>query len=270
MKIRAVTFDLWLTLIWDTAELNEYWKLRRLVNFHRLVKKRAGSRPDQSAITFESVRLAIEEAGTRAEAIYKEGRDISPQERGRMIFDILGLKLPEDEAPSVYEQAGRILSRSGYFSKYPHFNPEAKPTLESLKKMNPGLKVGLISNAARSKVTYHRMLQSFGIAKYFDTMTISCEVGFLKPRREIFEVTLDALSVEPAETLHIGDSFRADVVGATSIGMNAALYTGLWHRYAKHHHTVVERIPKGFRPGRPVVVKEISSLLQVPELVQAI
>jgi len=268
-RVRAVTFDLWMTLIWDTEELDEYWKFRRLVNLHRFVNRRTPkTKPRSDAVTFNSVRLAVEEMGERAESIYKSGRDISPEVRGEMIFDILGIRLAYDEAPAVYEQTGRILSRSGYFSRFPHLNVEARPTLERLKEDFPGIKIGLISNAARSGRTYQRMLQSFGIAQYFDAITISCEAGFLKPRREIFDANLHALSVEPSEALHVGDSFKADVVGAVSMGMNAALYTGLWHRYRKHHHAVGEHIPKGFEPSKSVDLKEISSLREVLGLVR--
>ena len=263
MKIRAVTFDLWLTLIWDTQELNEYWRLRRLINLHRFVKKRT-----TDGINFNDVRLAMEEVGRRSESVYEAGRDISPEQRGRMVFDALGVKIPKSEAERVFDQAGKILSRSGYFSKLPNLNVEAEPTLRKLKEISPGIKIALISNAARSSLTYGRMLRAFGIARYFDALTISCEVGTLKPHREIFETTLRALAVEPAEVVHVGDSFKADVVGATSAGMNAALYTGLWHRYAAHHHTMGEHIPRDFKAPRHLIVREIRRLQDVLKIVQ--
>jgi HAD superfamily hydrolase (TIGR01549 family) len=270
LSIRAVTFDLWLTLIWDTEELNEYWKLRQLTNLHRFVRRRTSSSGDTSdGFSFDAVRLALEELSVKIQAIYEGDLDIPPKERGKMLFEIMNMRFAESESDLIYERAGRILSNSGYHSKYPHLNPEAKPTLEALKNRFPGLKIGLISNAGRSVGTYSRMLGSFGIAGYFDSLTISCEVGFLKPRREIFDAALAALAVEPGEVIHVGDSFKADIVGATSMGMNAALYTGLWHRYQKHHHSFAQHIPAGFRAKEPIVmVKEISKLGEVVEMVR--
>jgi putative hydrolase of the HAD superfamily len=270
LTIRAVTFDLWLTLIWDTEELNEYWKLRQLTNLHRLVRKDPSSGDVPSGFSFDAVRLAMEELRLKMEAIFEEGVDVSPKERGKMLFEIMKMKFAESEADKVYEKAGRILSDSGYPAKYPLLNPEAKPTLKELKARFPGLKIGLISNAGRSVGAYARMLESFGIARYFDSLTISCEVGFLKPRREIFEASLAALDVEPGEVIHVGDSFKADIVGATSMGMNAALYTGLWHRYQKHHRSFAEHIPADFKVRKGVVVKEISKLGEVVGMVQAL
>ena len=100
------------------------------------------------------------------------------------MFELLGIKFPRNETSSLEKQAGRIMSDSGYYGKYPHVNTEAKPVLKKLKQ--EGIKIGLISNAARSSRTYRRMLNSYGIGEYFDALTISCEVGYLKPARESF------------------------------------------------------------------------------------
>jgi HAD superfamily hydrolase (TIGR01509 family) len=270
LTIRAVTFDLWLTLIWDTEELNEYWKLRQLTNLHRFVRRRASPGDVPDGFSFDSVRLALEELRVKMETTYEDGLDVAPKERGKTLFEIMKIKFAESEADEIYEKAGRILSDSGYPAKYPLLNPEAKPTMKELKARFPDLRIGLISNAGRSVGAYARMLESFGIARYFDSLIISCEVGFLKPRKEIFEASLAALDVEPGEVIHVGDSFKADIVGATSMGMNAALYTGLWHRYQKHHHSFAQHIPADFKARKGVVVKEISKLGEVVEMVTAL
>ena len=275
--IRAITFDLWLTLIWDSKELEEYRKLRRLINFHRFVRRISGPRPstgkksssDKNPVTFNSLRLAMEELSVKVKELYERNLDISSEERGRMLFEILGIKLASrKESIPVYSQAGRILSDAGYLRRHPNLNPEAIPTLQQLKKNFPFLKVGLISNAARSKRTYERLFSSLGIGPYFDSLTISSEVGYLKPRREIFEAALKSLELnDPAEAMHVGDLFRADVVGATNSGMNALLYTGLWHRYAPDM-APGEHIPSSFRAPKELFVKEISNLGQVVEIVK--
>jgi len=265
--IRAVTFDLWLTLIWDSKELEEYRKLRRILNFHRFVNRVGSKGRSYKRIDFNSVRLAMEQLGVKVEKIYEEGRDVSPEDRGRMIFELLGIKFPISESREVELQAGRILSDAGYFRRYPHFNPEAKPVLRELKER--GLKIGLISNAARSSRTYSRMLNSYGVRKYFDSLTISCEVGYLKPAREIFQCSMKELAVHPHEVIHVGDLFKADGVGAVSYGMHAAHYTGLWHKYAQYMNPG-EHIPSDFKIPEHRIVREIESLRCVPELVEEI
>ena len=50
-------------------------------------------------------------------------------------------------------------------------------------------------------------------------------MGLRKPRREIFEAVLARLGVAPEQALHVGDSLRADVVGAAGLGMRTAWLT---------------------------------------------
>ena len=259
MTLKAVTFDMWLTLIWDSKELEEYRQLRRIINFHRLTKRMGAKGAIGEKITYNSIRLAMEELSVRVSSIYKKGLDLSPETRGRMLFELLGVNFDDSDAADLYGISGRTLSNSGYYSKYPNLNPEAKPTLAALKREFPNLKIGLISNAARSARTYRRMFRHFGISPYFDHLTISCEVGYLKPRKEIFESALRSLDVSPDETLHIGDLFAADVAGAADVGINSLLYTGLWHKYAEYMNPG-ERIPPGFKPKNGVAAKEISTL----------
>jgi HAD superfamily hydrolase (TIGR01509 family) len=296
LPIKAVTFDLWLTLIWDSRELEEYRRLRRLVNFYRFVNRMHRGRGIEQAsakrFTVNAVRLALEELGVEVKRDYERGEDIHPKERARRLFQKLKIEVDEDD---VYEKAGIILSNSGYMKKFPNVNPQAKPTLKALKTKFPELKIELISNAARSTATYKRTLEALGLYEYFDALTISCEVGYLKPRKEIFEHALEQIGVEPDQALHVGDLFRADVVGATACGMNACLYTGLWRKYFEYGairpkgegakvsgkpadkkktpewpDIATESIPKNFHPAHDVVVEEISNLKQVVGIVERI
>lgn len=268
LAIKAVTFDLWLTLIWDSKELEEYRRLRRLVNFYRFVNRihRGRGIEEDSSFSFNDVRLALEELGEEVEQDYERGEDVSPGERGRRLFRKLKIKVDEDE---VYEKAGVILSNSGYMKKFPNLNPQAKPALRGLKKKFPDLKIGLVSNAARSTETYKRTLKALGIANYFDAFLISCEIGYLKPRKEIFEHAVKQIGVKPQETLHVGDLFRADLVGAVDCRINACLYTGLWKKYAQYMNPG-EHIPKDFKLPKNLVAREINDLRQVVEVVEEI
>jgi putative hydrolase of the HAD superfamily len=265
LTIKAVTFDLWLTLIWDSKELEEYRKLRRLLNFHKFVKRVGTMGKTSEQISFNTVRLAMEQLSIKVEKVYEKGRDVSPEDRGRMLFELLGIKFSKLESSEIDAQAGKIMSDSGYHVKYPNLNPEAKPVLRQLKES--GLKIGLISNAARSAKTYERMLKSFEIAQYFDILIISCEIGYLKPRKEIFAASMRALEIKPHEALHVGDLFNADVAGASSYGMNAVLYTGLWHKYAQYMNPG-EHIPPNFETKKPLIVEEISSLHKLPRVIE--
>ena len=44
-------------------------------------------------------------------------------------------------------------------------------------------------------------------------------VGWRKPDRRIFEVALETLGMEPRDCIHVGDSLRDDVLGASEVGI---------------------------------------------------
>ena len=83
--------------------------------------------------------------------------------------------------------------------------------------------------------------------RYFDTVAIaySDEVGFRKPDGRIFRRALEALGVEPAQALHVGDNPDADVLGAQRAGMRAA------------HYAFAGAAPS---PAADVVVKDLADL----------
>jgi putative hydrolase of the HAD superfamily len=118
-------------------------------------------------------------------------------------------------------------ARAGYFEAlYEAFAlPEAwqvyldvRSTLHALR--STGRHVGVISNWDER---LRPLLERLELSRYFDSLTISCEVGAEKPAAEIFRAALDAAGVMPAEALHVGDSASEDVSGAEAAGMQVRL-----------------------------------------------
>ena len=83
-----------------------------------------------------------------------------------------------------------------------------------------GLHVGVISNWDDR---LRALLEKLGLAKHFDSQTISCEVGTEKPDAEIFLTALRTAGVTADETLHVGDGYEQDVCGAEKVGMRTIL-----------------------------------------------
>ncbi len=82
------------------------------------------------------------------------------------------------------------------------------------------LKLGVVCNAVPS--TRDR-IQRLGLDKYFDTIILSGEIGHEKPDPEIFERALEDLSVNPEESVYVGDDYLVDVEGAHGAGMTPVL-----------------------------------------------
>jgi HAD superfamily hydrolase (TIGR01662 family) len=83
-----------------------------------------------------------------------------------------------------------------------------------------GLALGVVSN---SEGTIEQMLLEIGLRGFFDAVVDSAIVGITKPDPRIFQIALERLAVTPADTIMVGDSPSADVVGAHAVGMRAAL-----------------------------------------------
>ena len=107
-----------------------------------------------------------------------------------------------------------------YFADPKHWevDPEAPATLHRLKE--EGLQLGVISNF---DFRLYQILEALELKPHFDSITISSQAGFAKPRREVFDAALAKHGLRPAEALHVGDSVRLDFEAAAAVGMSAAL-----------------------------------------------
>jgi putative hydrolase of the HAD superfamily len=105
--------------------------------------------------------------------------------------------------------------------------PDVEETLHEARAR--GLHVGIISNWDER---LRPLLDQTELTDYFDSLTISCEVGVEKPGAEIFLAALRAAAVAPNEAIHIGDSDSEDVQGAQAVGMNAILVDRQGHNPA--------------------------------------
>jgi putative hydrolase of the HAD superfamily len=95
---------------------------------------------------------------------------------------------------------------------------EVPHTLKALR--NRGLELGIVSNFDSR---LFNVIRGLGIAELFDTVTISSLAHAAKPSPKIFELALEQHAVEPGEAMHVGDSLRDDVEGATKAGLAAVL-----------------------------------------------
>jgi HAD superfamily hydrolase (TIGR01509 family) len=78
--------------------------------------------------------------------------------------------------------------------------------------------VGIVSN---SEGHLKELVRELGWGEHFSTVADSGELGFEKPDERIFLWTCERLGVSPSDAVHVGDSWAADVVGATNAGLQA-------------------------------------------------
>ncbi len=81
-------------------------------------------------------------------------------------------------------------------------------------------RVGLVTNGASD--AQRRKLERFSLERHFDHVQIEGELGVGKPESEAYAHALRCVEARPDETLMVGDSFEADVLGALGAGLHAA------------------------------------------------
>ena len=90
-------------------------------------------------------------------------------------------------------------------------------SLEVVDKLRDiGVRTGIISNW---DVRLSGILREMDIDKHFDDIFISCDVGYEKPDERIFKHALTTIGVQPENAVHMGDSFKEDVMGALKSGI---------------------------------------------------
>jgi putative hydrolase of the HAD superfamily len=92
------------------------------------------------------------------------------------------------------------------------------PALERLR--SAGLRLAVISNWDER---LPRLLEGLGLARFFDELVLSCEVGVEKPHPAIFAAAARRLGAEPARLVHVGDRRLEDLEGARAAGWHALL-----------------------------------------------
>src|SRR4051794_9635671 len=84
-----------------------------------------------------------------------------------------------------------------------------------------GIRTGLISNSWGAGLSYDQA----ELAKLFDDVIISGEVGLHKPDAAIYELSCERLGVAPTDCVFV-DDLRENCAGAEAVGMTAVLHRG--------------------------------------------
>ena len=136
-------------------------------------------------------------------------RDLTAADHYRVFHELL------EHAPSVDRELGDALYE-GILDTW-HAYADTVPVLAELRSM--GVAVGLLSNVG---VSTHELLEREGLLDLADAVTLSYEVGVVKPDPAIFQHCLDALGVSALDALMVGDSGHDDA-GGTALGMRTLI-----------------------------------------------
>lgn len=154
--------------------------------------------------------LASWQEAERQRAI--DHREVAAPERFRDFFLRLELEPAPAVAQALIEAHRAALAAAATFPA--HYGP-------LLRRLARTYRLAVVSNFDYSP-TALAILDAAGVRDLFAAVVVSDQVGWRKPRPDIFRYALDATGADPARTLFVGDKAELDVAGAHRVGMDAA------------------------------------------------
>ncbi len=187
---RAVIFDLYYTLLYDTRTGT---------------REKAIERAAEAGVPEEAWLRGWREAGDRA----AKGELATVRARVRAALSSAGNDGREDSL--VDDLTGLLLARQA-----PRLYPDTRRALAEVRRR--GYRVGLISNLFANEAEW---LREFELDGAFDCMVLSCETGVMKPDAVAYLMAADRLGVRPQECVFVDDVPRF-LEGAKAVGMTIA------------------------------------------------
>jgi HAD superfamily hydrolase (TIGR01509 family) len=176
------------------------------------------------------------------EFLANNGVDVSFEDFDRVYFEVRDKLYSESrkslEEPHFNVRVSQTLQRLGYdfdvsdpvvagatmafadeFMRYVSLDTD---TLDVLQKLYGKYKLGVVSNFAIPECA-RKLVENFGLKKFFDVVVISGDINKRKPGSEIFEKALKDLRVDASRAVFVGDMLDLDVAGPKRVGMKTVL-----------------------------------------------
>ncbi len=161
-----------------------------------------------------------------AERELAKTRHILPEHN---FYDLLLIKMriemgnlaDNGKLPEGYDVEGKATTVARYcYNRAKQSVEEARPTLEYVYARVPMV---LVSNFYGNVET---VLADFNLLRYFKKIIESAVVGIRKPDPRIFSLGVEALGIDAANVLVVGDSLKKDIIPAETIGCQVAWLKG--------------------------------------------
>ena len=234
--IKAVTYDLWNTLV-HNRNYGEF----RLPALKKALVDYGHSFDDK---TVEDAYLG----GFRHSGRIIRSENHRHVETQEIVTEVLRLLEVEDgkllgELATMYEDS--------FMCDPPKLKEGVFEALEYTRKYS----VALVSVTGVSPGRLVRsVMEDYGILGYFEALSFSDEVKWVKPNVKLYHYATEQLGVSPEETVHIGDSMKGDIVGAIDAGMKV-----IWVKTKEMDYI------EGYEPDGV-----ITSLLELPAVLKSL
>jgi HAD superfamily hydrolase (TIGR01509 family) len=213
MRLQAVLFDLWGTLITDPPERSRPRQL------WRAKATRAALAANGCDLSLEDVDRSLIDAMASLGTLQDQGLDLTSNGRADLFSDMIERRTGHAVPREALMQIEAVITDMPV-EHQPLLAPHAVETLADIKAL--GLGTGLVSNAGFTTAPQlRRILGDYGLLPHFDVLVFSDEAGAAKPAARLFQQAATALGLEPGACAFVGDSPHNDIGGAIAAGMLA-------------------------------------------------
>lgn len=209
MTIRAIFYDAGHTLVRPRAGIDEVWDFLAHQLGIAIEGAHRGPFPDVAAFFYS--RLG--EDGLGAYASDRQARAFWTEYYAYALRDVAP-DLPREEIVSA---GGALYDWYKDPAQWQPF-PETIEALHAARRR--GLVQGVVSDWGSDLLP---ILHAHEITRLMDFVVASAVVGSSKPHREIFLYALARANVRAEETVYVGDSYLADVLGSRAAGLHPVL-----------------------------------------------
>ena len=202
-------------------------------------------KPLCAGISFEAFFHAFVGSYRAAEEIRnRTQREVTARERFGMLFERLNLRDGPEVTALVEAGIAEHMRQLGRAMEFPESH---RAVLDALR---PRYRMAVISNFDHAP-TVEQALRMHGIRERFEVVLVSADVGWRKPRPEIFVEAFRRMGIGPREAIFVGDSPEVDVLGAQTVGMDV-----IW----------IDNGTKALPPGTPAPTHTVSSFPEIAPL----
>ena len=160
-----------------------------------------------------------------AEPHVKRQIDIAPtiaatndDRRGWLYFDLILARLGIAATEATAAALGELYEYHQQMNLWEVVPGTIEARLQDFRRL--GLRLVVVSNAnGRLAAVFDRL----GLSRYFDCLVDSFNEGVEKPDPRLFQIALARSGARAERTLHVGDLYHVDVVGARAAGLSAVL-----------------------------------------------
>jgi putative hydrolase of the HAD superfamily len=211
-NIKHVFFDLDHTL-WD-FDKNSALAFDKIFHLHQLEIDRAQFSSVYEPINLNYWKLYRDEKINKSNLRYQRLKDT---------FNAINFQVSDDTIYKLSED---------YITYLTTFNHLFEGTFDILDHLKDRYQLHIITNGFDE--AQQKKMDNANISKYFETITNSEIAGVKKPNPIIFEYALNIAKAKSHESIMIGDSLEADVLGAIDSGFDAILFN--YHNHNPEPH----------------------------------